>query len=116
MLTNQKKFDKISLALTNQNFFQNFFEKCVFSKGFFKFETEKNGRKSTDFQQNVLKLWENGLRSKLVEYSLENLKKVAKKVKKSVDKSNWFWYYVKALERAAPKNRLMTGRTKHFVN
>ena len=50
------------------------------------------------------------------EYSSENLKKVAKKVKKSVDKWNWFWYYVKALERAAPKNRLMTGRTKHFVN
>ena len=87
-----------------------------FQKDFSSLKRRKNGRKSTDFQQNVLKLWEIGLRSKLVEYSLENLKKVAKKVKKSVDKSNWFWYYVKALERAAPKNRLMTGRTKHFVN
>ena len=105
-----------SSTVKKQKFFHNFFEKCVFSKGFFKFETAKNGRKSTDFQQNVLKLWKIGPRSKLVEYSLENLKKVAKKVKKSVDKSNWFWYYVKALERAAPKNRLMTGRTKHFVN
>ena len=88
----------------------------MFSKGFFKFETAKNGLKSTGFQQNVLKMWKNGPISKFVEYSLENLKKVAKKVKKSVDKSNWFWYYVKALERAAPKNRLMTGREKHFVN
>ena len=88
----------------------------MFSKGFFEFETEKNGRKTAIFQQNVLKLWKNRLKSKLVEYSLENLKKVAKKAKKSVDKSNWFWYYVKALERAAPKNRLMTGREKHFVN
>ena len=63
-----------------------------------------------------MKLWKNGTKNGLVEYSLENLKKVAKKVKKSVDKSKRFWYYVKALERAAPKNRLMTGREKHFVN
>ena len=87
-----------------------------FQKAFSSLKRRKNGRTSADFQQSVLKLWEIGPRSKLVEYSLENLKKVAKKVKKSVDKSNWFWYYVKALERAAPKNRLMTGRTKHFVN
>ena len=76
----------------------------------------KKCRKRRDFQQIVLEMWKNGIKNGLVEYSLENLKKVAKKVKKSVDKSKRFWYYVKALERAAPKNRLMTGREKHFVN
>ena len=79
-------------------------------------EIPEKCRKRAVFQQNVLKLWGKGPEKGLVEYSLENLKKVAKKVKKSVDKWNRFWYYVKALERAAPKNRLMTGREKHFVN
>ena len=88
----------------------------MFSRGVFKFRTAKNSRKTAVFQQNVLKLWKNDGELEADEYSLENLKKVAKKVKKSVDKWNWFWYYVKALERAAPKNRLMTGREKHFVN
>ena len=88
----------------------------MFSRGVFKFRTAKNSRKTAVFQRNVLKLWKNDGKLEADEYSLENLKKVAKKVKKSVDKWNWFWYYVKALERAAPKNRLMTGREKHFVN
>ena len=73
-------------------------------------------RKTAVFQQKVMILWKNHAKKKACEYGEQNLKKVAKKVKKSVDKWNWFWYYVKALERAAPKNRLMTGREKHFVN
>ena len=73
-------------------------------------------RKTAVFQQKVMILWENHAKKKAYEYREQNLKKVAKKVKKSVDKWNWFLYYVKALERAAPKNRLMTGREKHFVN
>ena len=88
----------------------------MFSRGVFKFRTAKNSRKTAVFQQNVLKLWKKRPENGFVEYSLEILKKVAKKVKKSVDKWKWFWYYIKALERAAPKNRLMTGREKHFVN
>ena len=103
-------------AKKGQNFFHKFFENCVFSKALFWFLPVENGTKPVSFQQKVLKLWKNPALSKADEYSLENLKKVAKKVKKSVDKWIWFWYYVKALERAAPKNRLMTGREKHFVN
>ena len=73
-------------------------------------------RKTAVFQQKVMILWKNHAKKRACEYREQNLKKVAKKVKKSVDKWKWFWYYVKALERAAPKNRLMTGREKHFVN
>ena len=60
-------------------------------------------RKTAVFQQKVMILWKNHAKKEVCEYREQNLKKVAKKVKKSVDKWNWFWYYVKALERAAPK-------------
>ena len=91
-------------------------KKCVISGALTGKEISEKCRKRAVFQQKVMILWKNYAKKKVREYREQNLKKVAKKVKKSVDKWNWFWYYVKALERAAPKNRLMTGREKHFVN
>ena len=72
----------------------------------------QNGRFSTESNDFV----EKSCKKEGLRIQRAKLEKSRKKSEKSVDKWNWFWYYVKALERAAPKNRLMTGREKHFVN